>query len=130
LGGERQVDVVAFVQLRDDHLDVLLPRAASKNYLRLRIARKCSDGPPRESGDRGADAVFVGARLGLDRERDRGSEDAAAEWIGAALSPSVSPVSVSFVSRLRPGPRRAIRLPPFAFSLHHLPCAGARSCRA
>ena len=37
---ERQVDVVALVQLRDDHLDVLLPGARQQKFLRLRIARK------------------------------------------------------------------------------------------
>ena len=68
---QRQVHVVALVQLGDDHLDVLLARARQQKLLGLRVARKSQRRVFFQNAmDRGADAVFIRARLGLDREGD------------------------------------------------------------
>ena len=68
---QRQVHVVALVQLGDDHFDVLLARARQQKFLGLRVARKTQRRVLfQNSVNRRADAVFIRARLGLDRERD------------------------------------------------------------
>ena len=68
---KRQVHVVALVQLGDHDFDMLLARTGQEKLLGLRIARK----PQRRvlfqnAMYRRADAVFIGASLGFDRERD------------------------------------------------------------
>ncbi len=69
---ERQVNVVALVQLGDHHLDVLLSRASQQKFLGLRVARKMQRGVLfKNTMYGGADAVLVSARLGFHREGDR-----------------------------------------------------------
>ena len=72
---ERQVHVIAFVELRHNYFDMLLAGARQEKFLGLRVAGKAQgrvlfqnfvDGHP--------DAIFVGARLRLDRKCDR--------WLG------------------------------------------------
>ncbi len=68
---EREVDVVALVQLGDDDLDVLLARAGQQKLFCLRIARKAQCWIFfHDLVNAHADFVFIGARLGLDGKGD------------------------------------------------------------
>ena len=69
---QREVHVIAFVQFRDDHLDMLLPGPGKQKFLGLRVAHEVQCGIFLDNFvNRDADLVLVGARFGFDRERDR-----------------------------------------------------------
>ena len=121
---QRQLHVIALAQLRNHHFDVLLPRAAQQKFLRLRIARKAQRQVLFENlVDGDADAILVRARLRLDGESDRGLRNPRARVIdsGALLSPSVSPVTVSFSLATAPmSPACSSFTAVGRLALHHL----------
>ena len=72
--GRLQIDfgVVALLEFRDDHFDVLLAGSGNQEFFGLRIAEEAQHGVFfHQFVDAGPELVFVGAALGLDRERDR-----------------------------------------------------------
>ena len=96
---DHQIDVIALAELGDHDFHVLLAGTAEQELLGLRIATEAQCEVLFEdlvNGD--ADAVFVGAGLGLDGKGDRrlGNVAPADRKRLAFLSPSVSPVVVSF----------------------------------
>src|SRR5229473_2049940 len=68
---QRQIHVVAFVQLGHHHFNVLLAGARKEKFLRLRIAHETQRGIFLHDLVNGhADFVFIGARFGLHRKGD------------------------------------------------------------
>ena len=131
---ERQVHVVALVQLGDDHLDVLLPRAGQQKFLGLRVARETQRRILFQNPvNRRADAVLVGARLGLDGERDGRLGNVRRRIMNrrGLVAQRVAGERVLQLWRWRPDPRRAARPPPSPSCLASpARAAGVRSCRA
>jgi hypothetical protein len=118
---QRQVHVIALVQLGDHHFDVLLAGTGKKKFLGLRVAREMQRGIFFQNFvDRNADLVFVGAGLGFNRKSDGRFGGWAFIKIAVDLSPSVSPVAVSSVWRLRRYRRHEARVLQSAFTLHDL----------
>ena len=70
---EREIDVVALLELGDDHFDVLLAGTSEKEFFGLRIARKTQCAVFFQNFVNGhANLVFIGAGLRLDGEGDGG----------------------------------------------------------
>src|SRR5712664_144085 len=68
---EREVDMVALVELGDDDFDMLLAGTGQEEFLGLRIARKTQRGIfLQDFMNRDADFVFIGARFRLDGKGD------------------------------------------------------------
>ena len=68
---QREIDVVALLQLGNNDFDVLLARAGKQKFLRLRVARKTERAVFFENFVNGhTDLVFVSAALGLNGKGD------------------------------------------------------------
>jgi hypothetical protein len=111
------------VQLSDDYLNVLLPRACQQKFLGLRVARKAQRGVLfKNFVNCRPDAVLIGARFWLDRKRDR--------WLGGMWQRKVNGcgfvaerVARKRVFEFRDGSQIAgvqLRYGGRRFSFHHL----------
>ena len=70
---QQHFHAVSLLQTRDRHFHVHLPLAGKQEFLRLRLAHVSQAKIlVHQLVDRGADLVFVTARLRFDRERDHG----------------------------------------------------------
>ena len=102
---QRHVHLEALAQLGHHHLDVLLARSRQQKLLGLRVARKAQRQVfLQDLVNPQADAVFVGARFRLDGKGDGRLGNAAppGRRSARALSPRVSPVTVSFSLAMAP----------------------------